>query len=320
MVQEFDPDPQLVLFGAYGLIYGLSSQVVVKVKRLPRKSLNSDDDLEAEQAGFARLAGGDGLHKQIPCPYIVPVFYQAMGTATFMLRAQYDLRSVIHQEHDRSDGSRLAYRYDPVRTARWMGQLCGAVAFLVETHKLVHGDLRPDNVLVDSNDNLRLADLGASWPVGQRLQVAAEPWGRKLGVLDGLPPTEDHEYGLAGARSETFALGSIYYSLLRGHYPYAHEQYDFFTLMGKFQRKEFPALDPATTPGDAIVARCWAGAYADDATSVSALEQEFRNMGDGTEWYRFPLEDAAWFAETQQACRAWAESGQLEKVLANRTR
>ena len=155
--------PQLISLGTYGLVYALNNHVVVKVARLPQRRGNEENsqDLANEQKCYARL----GAAAMQASPYIVPVFYQAPALATFMLRAPTDLRCVL-------------------------GQLCGAVAFL-EGHGLVHADLRPDNVLVDCDDNVRLHDLGAAMPLGDELPVAGEPFGRKLGPADGVSEKAD---------------------------------------------------------------------------------------------------------------------------------
>lgn len=124
-----------------------------------------------------------------------------------------------------------------LRFAGW-AQLCGGAAFL-ESHGYVHGDLRPDNLLIDKNGNLRIHDLGSSLPVGNQLPVAAEPFGRLLS-REG---RKGRRYGLAGPYTENFAIGSIFYNLTRGHYPHAREGYDVPTLMKMFQRKEFPQIN-----------------------------------------------------------------------------
>ncbi len=99
-----------------------------------------------------------------------------------------------------------------------MGQICGGAAFL-EREGLAHGDLRPDNILVDQKGNLRIHDLGSALAVGDFLPVGTEPFAR---LLIGDDDKGAGTYCEAGAASENFAIGSILYSLTRGHYPYAH--------------------------------------------------------------------------------------------------
>ncbi|KIW86167.1 hypothetical protein Z517_01562 [Fonsecaea pedrosoi CBS 271.37] len=109
-------------------------------------------------------------------------------------------------------------------------------------------------MLLDSNRNLKLADMDRAVRIGEEIAVLTEPFGWLLSKDDdGDPGT----YGLAGARTETFAVGSIYYTLLRGHEPYETESWGrdhFVTLAEKFQFRQFPPL--TNSASDAIVRKC----------------------------------------------------------------
>ena len=55
----------------------------------------------------------------------------------------------------------------------------------MERQSYAHGDLRPDNLLIDQNGNLRIHDFGSALPVGSRLPVGTEPFARLLSKDDG---------------------------------------------------------------------------------------------------------------------------------------
>lgn len=91
---------------------------------------------------------------------------------------------------------------------QWMHDLAQAVAFL-ESLNLAHGDLRPENILLDGN-RLKLSDFDCTAEIGAEFEACMAPYGRILN-------SSEAEYGDCGAsgcvgpRTEQSALGSIYY-------------------------------------------------------------------------------------------------------------
>lgn len=115
-----------------------------------------------------------------------------------------------------------------------MRQLSLAVVGL-EDEGLSHGDIRPGIMLLDSEWDLKLSDLDRAVRIGGQILVLTEPLGRLLGKKDG---EGAGSYGIAGARTETFAIGSIYYTLTRSYEPYETESWGKehgVVLIDKFQ-------------------------------------------------------------------------------------
>jgi serine/threonine protein kinase len=68
-----------------------------------------------------------------------------------------------------SDGHSLTCGKEPTRKVElWTAELSGAVARL-ESLGLVHGDLRPDNLLLDGRDHLKLVDFNRTEKIGTEL-------------------------------------------------------------------------------------------------------------------------------------------------------
>lgn len=146
---------------------------------------------------------------------------------------------------------------------------------------MVHGDIRPGNMLFSSDWNLRLSDMDRSTSINSNPEAVSEPFGRLLSREEGKGPGT---YAIASVRIEAFAIGSIYYILLRGHEPYETEywgkEHDV-VLMEKFQNREFPALDDSAC--DTIIRKCrnaeyhsrseLLGEFADDLQDAEASVQ-----------------------------------------------
>lgn len=122
-----------------------------------------------------------------------------------------------------------------------MRQLCLAVTAL-EQIGLIYGDIRPGNMLLDVDWNLKLSDFDRGMKTGENIAVLTEPYGRLLHAED---DGGVDIYNTADARTETFTIGFIYYTLIRGHEFYETESWSrdqFVILSEKFQNKEFSSL------------------------------------------------------------------------------
>jgi serine/threonine protein kinase len=274
--------PRLMGVGASALVFSLNDDAVLKVPRAEKDAIEAQ---AREQRIFEILE-----HER--SPYLIACIYRVSG-ATFMPRMSSNFKDIIK-----------AGGYAQEDIYRWMGQLCGGAVFL-ERHGLGHCDLRPDNLLIGKDGNLRITDLGETLAVNSRLPTGTEPFARIRSKEDG---EGSGSYGRVGAYTECFAIGSIFYSFIRGHYPYEHEGFAAWDLIKKFQRKEFPLL--TNSDNDVIISNCWYGAY----QSVAELEQVFRDMVDGMEWYMFEAETDAWIMERKNECAAWVNNRGLEST------
>lgn len=89
-----------------------------------------------------------------------------------------------------------------------LGILSGALSGLAAAHRLgiVHGDLKPENVLVDESGESKLLDFGQSGPTGSRPSGGTPAYASPEAVLG--RPTDE--------RSDVYAAGLILYELLAG--------------------------------------------------------------------------------------------------------
>ncbi|MFJ6809830.1 serine/threonine protein kinase [Streptomyces anulatus] len=102
---------------------------------------------------------------------------------------------------------------DPETVASVIGQLC-EILQKVHDRKLVHGDLKPENVLVEPDGRLRLIDMGhavvegeeTKWDLGTFGYSAPEQW-------------EPNTHGLTG-RADIFSLGCILLEMTVMSLPY----------------------------------------------------------------------------------------------------
>jgi serine/threonine protein kinase len=191
--------------GATGAVYQLNAFIAVKRAR-------TGEDEQADHANEQKIF--QTLEKYSPIPYLIRCYYQRPQD-TFLEFAPNGCIATLLNQYQERDGTqvlKVSQSLDLQNIHRWMRQLCLAAAGLEQTG-LAHGDIRPGNMLLNADRNLKLSDLDRGMKIGEEIAVLTGPFGRLLNKEDsGGAGT----YGKAGARTETFAIGSVYYTLLVG--------------------------------------------------------------------------------------------------------
>ncbi len=280
-------------------MYQLNTFIAVKRARL-------GEDEEADHANEQR--NFKFLENYSPIPYLIRCYYRTPKDTFLELAPNGSIAMLLdqYQQRDRHGTQvlKITQALDSQDLHRWMKQLCLAAAGL-ERIGLYHGDIRPGNMLLDANRDLRLSDLDRGMKMGEDIAVLTEPFGRLLDQEDGVGAGT---YGKVGARTEIFAIGSVYYTLLRGHQPYETESWgrDHFVILGKkFQKKEFPLLTDSA--GDTIIRKCWNGEY----QLISELLAEVAGSNRQDE----PAsEDREWLEMQQLECKTFVQSGWVDTL------
>jgi eukaryotic-like serine/threonine-protein kinase len=98
-------------------------------------------------------------------------------------------------------------------------EVAGGIGFAHE-HGVVHRDVKPHNVIVDSEGTPKVTDFGIARPLDGQEPLTTS--GTLVGTSDYLAP-EQAAGGRVGERSDQYALGVLLYELLTGEVPYPAE-------------------------------------------------------------------------------------------------
>jgi serine/threonine protein kinase len=232
------PGSSIFSIGGHAVILWVSPSIVAKVSLKP-----GDERLRHEQEILELLDRSE-------CSQIIRSLFRGDGVSFLELIANGTLRDRMSLDKPR-----------PI--SQWMLQLSSAVACL-EALGYAHGDINPQNILLDAYDEVKLIDFDHSPKIGDALDVGYEPYVRQhRETIGGL-------YGIAGPVTEQFALGSVFWYMIRGSELYAElegpDQVDRL-LDGKF-----PTTD-AQIPTDKIIGNCWRGYY----LRIAELVDDIRN-------------------------------------------
>ena len=197
--------------GGFGVVYlahddDLQRLVAIKVPQANR--IRSPKDAEAYLVEAQILAGLDH-------PHIVPVF--DVG------RSEDGLPYVVSKFIEGSDlahrikQARLSFRESAILIARMAEALQYA-----HQHRLVHRDVKPGNILLDTSNKPFLVDFG--------LALKEEDFGKGGGIL-GTPAYMSPEQAkgeghLVDGRSDIFSLGVVLYELFAGRRPFEGDSID----------------------------------------------------------------------------------------------
>ena len=285
--------------GAIGTVYQLNAFIAVK---RARRGVDEEADHANEQQKFRFL------ENHLPIPYLIRCYYRTPKNTFLELAPNGSVAMLLNQYQQRScPGTqvlKITQALDSHDIHRWMVQLCVAAACL-ERIGLSHGDIRPGNMLLDANRDLKLSDFDRGLEIGEDIAVLTEPFGRLLNEEDGVGAGT---YGKSGTRTESFAIGSVYYTLLRGHEPYENESWGkdhLVTLGNKFQRREFPPLTDSAE--DQIIHKCWDGKY----QSIRDLLSDVAGSKRQTE---FASEDREWLELRKLECKNYVQSGWVDTL------
>jgi len=235
--------------GAAGHVFHINLNIVLKC---PTKFDNAlPEQIEEMEESGKKIEAEKAVYRVLmknPHPNIVQCIL-CVSEGIFLRRMKSTLQERLSQ-------SRTA-TIPAFTQERWVLQLTSAIAWL-ERLGLVHGDLRPANILLDANDNIQLSDFDATVEPGAELTVASEPFCKM---------NENFETPPAGPVSEQFSLASCIYTIRFGHWPW--HKLDPRARVQKLMRNEFPSVSADPVLGD-VTMRCWHGEYA----SIASIKQD----------------------------------------------
>lgn len=145
-------------------------------------------------------------------PNIVKLYGIFSGNERFFLLMEYVINGDLWKRAKESPNGRLEEKF----VSKCTNQLIDALS-LLHSKNIFHRDVKPENVLLDENDNVKLTDFG--WSIASRTKRNTF-----CGTLDYLSPElvksipHDHHVDI-------WSLGVLVYDVLAGSAPFARKTF-----------------------------------------------------------------------------------------------
>ena len=195
--------------GGMGVVYrathlALNRSVALKVIA---PHLADDPDFRARFEHESHIAAS------IDHRHVIPIYHAGEEDGRLFITMRYvegtDLRELIH-----ATGA-LA----PQRAGAIVAQVADALD-AAHARGLVHRDVKPANVLIDSHDECFLTDFGLTKLAGD--DGGPTKTGQWVGTIDYVPPEQIQGQPL-DARADVYALGCVLYHSLVGRIPFPRD-------------------------------------------------------------------------------------------------
>jgi len=184
--------------GGFGTVY-LAEDTILKTLRaikIPHRVSNQNGDLLEESIVQTKL---------LDHPHIVKLLTVDIIDNNVLMVMEYingiNMEKLLDDKHKLQINEAVLY----------FNQILSALNF-AHKHKVIHRDIRPSNILLDENNNVKITDFGTATIINEKQYATT-----KIGSPPYMAP-EQFE-GRAGFASDIYSAGCLFYEMITGFPP-----------------------------------------------------------------------------------------------------
>jgi len=200
-------------------------------------------EMARDAAAMTRFIRGAKSGSQLRHPNIVRILGGGQTEGIYYIFMEFvegcSLRDLMKKAQD---GELLA----PKTCVNIATQLAEALQLAYEK-RIVHRNIKPDNILVDKDGVVKLSDLGLAKTIQEPGGSDITDPGTILGTLNYMSPEQLADAGIVDHRSDIYSLGATLYALVTGIEPFASPS--TLDTMIKIQKEK---LEPASKHNPAL--------------------------------------------------------------------
>ncbi len=196
-------------------------------------------EVESDPVFFERFHREEEIGSKLDHPGVMRVFTDPDRDRVYMVMEWVDgklLRRILNEQRP----------LPQERAIRIAVAICEALEY-VHGRGVVHRDQKPENIMVDAEDHIKLIDFGIASNVGAR-RITFSKLSQTMGTPDYISP-EQVKAKRGDARSDIYAVGVMLYEMLTGKVPFTGAN-PFLIMNDRLLNNPVPPreLDPAISP------------------------------------------------------------------------
>ncbi|NWJ45410.1 MAG: SUMF1/EgtB/PvdO family nonheme iron enzyme [Chloroflexi bacterium] len=207
------------------------------IKFLTNPGPREQNRFEREMQILAQLDDNPHIIKALDCGEIIGTL-QALDLVNRKVTGEQKGQTIpflVMEYATKGDISKQIGKVSPQEIAEHLEQIADGLDY---AHKLgiIHRDLKPGNLLLDSRNEIKIADFGIAHTEDSHLTSA----GSSFGTPAYMAPEQFSDAGNVGNAADVYSLGVVIFQLLTGSLPF--ESTDFAQLIIAHYQKPLPKL------------------------------------------------------------------------------
>jgi len=230
-------------------------------------------ELSSDSAFVARFRREAQAAANLSHPNIVPIFDWGEADATYFIVMEYvdgeALSSIIRTQAPLAG----------TQAASIAADIAKALAY-AHRHGVVHRDVKPGNVLITSDGQVKVTDFGIARAMGADEQVTQT--GLVMGTATYFSPEQAQGFAVDG-RSDVYSLGVVLYEMVTGKPPFSGESPVSIAYQHVRERPQPPTLVNPSVPAplEAVILQAMAKSPSDRYQTADALRADLDRFVHG---------------------------------------